>query len=1179
MQTGNPYIAGSPLRDPEGFFGRRDIIDWVSAELSNIHTNALVLYGQRRVGKTTILLQLRHSLSLDKYLPIYFDLQDQAKLRLGEVLGNLADAVGNLVELNEHRLENFDDEGKYFRSVFLPDLYRVLNKESRPVFLLDEFDVLDQGDEGSLENNVASRALFPLLRQVMDDDIRPAFVFVVGRRTEDLRVDFNQMFKTSLTKEVWVLDRLSAETLVRQAEVNETLMFTQQSIDRILQLSKNHAYLTQLVCQRLWQRAYVAKPAGIPTINVDDVTESIPDALEVGEQALIWLWNGLGPAEKIYAAVLAEISDEGKAISEDEVIKVLAEHAARARLRRREVELAPQDLITRHVLELTENREYVFAIELFRRWVKQKRSLKDVVDEIDKVDPLAQQLFELGQAYYKKREWSDAVRFFNDALRQNPSHFRANLLLGETFLAMGQTEDSVRQLEIACSLDSYESQYPLARALIALAKEKEKNNLDQDALSAAERALVISPNERLAQDIKNSILERQGDNAFKQGDLKAALFAFEKAKNAEKVKLVEREYKLKELQILEQEANSFTQKMEWKQAISIYEQLIEKAPDQRSKAVWQSGLARCKEEEKLESLFTLGLGALTSGDWEQAKKSLSEVVYIRPDYVKDSKSAVKLLEQAVSGRKPITVESIFQSNLFRVFGSVSLLIVVGYLVFITIQNTRIAETQNSTVASLALTETLLSSSISSTNTLEPTITPSQTITPTQVPVASILFQDNFESQNSGNWEGGPGTWIVKEDETGNYVYEGTGPDNYPQTWVGNQDWEDYAFESKIRIKKGTVFITIRSSGWYFYNVSINTNDISLARWNSSIGEYKVVRSTNYPIDLNEWYLVRVEVVKQQYKLYINNKLITTYTYEDDSPVVKGGIGYYIGGGDTIQVDNIRVWKLGEDTGLSPTSTPVPSTQSNKIFTPTAYSGSLPIEVADAKSVQMILVPAGNFTMGSVNGDADETPIHTVYLDAFYIDKYEVTNKLYKVCVDAGTCEPPKLESASTRSNYFGDSEFDNYPVVNIDWLMAKTYCEWRGAQLPTEAQWEKSARGIDGRTYPWGENIFNTYVNYKNNVGDTTPVGTYAKGKSIYGVYDMSGNVLEMVADWYSDVYYQNSPSINPLGPGAGTQRVARGGSWVTFFEYKVRSSYRAKIDLSYFSNDLGFRCVKDTIP
>ena len=136
-QTFNPYIAGTPLRDPQGFFGRQDILDWVSAELSNLHTNALVLYGQRRVGKTTILLQLRHSLSSTKFLPIYFDLQDQAKNRLGEVLANLADSMGSLVNLSEHKPQSFDDDGKYFRSVFLPHFYKVLDKESRPVFLLD----------------------------------------------------------------------------------------------------------------------------------------------------------------------------------------------------------------------------------------------------------------------------------------------------------------------------------------------------------------------------------------------------------------------------------------------------------------------------------------------------------------------------------------------------------------------------------------------------------------------------------------------------------------------------------------------------------------------------------------------------------------------------------------------------------------------------------------------------------------------------------------------------------------------------------------------------------------------------------------------------------------------------------------------------------------------------------
>src|SRR5690349_7053607 len=116
MTSGNPYIAGSPLRDRFGFFGRRDILDWVSAELSNVYTNALVIYGQRRVGKTTILLQLQHYLPSESFFPIYFDLQDQSKQRLGEMLADLADVIGTQINLSRHKSEDFDDEGRYFRS-------------------------------------------------------------------------------------------------------------------------------------------------------------------------------------------------------------------------------------------------------------------------------------------------------------------------------------------------------------------------------------------------------------------------------------------------------------------------------------------------------------------------------------------------------------------------------------------------------------------------------------------------------------------------------------------------------------------------------------------------------------------------------------------------------------------------------------------------------------------------------------------------------------------------------------------------------------------------------------------------------------------------------------------------------------------------------------------------------
>ncbi len=369
------------------------------------------------------------------------------------------------------------------------------------------------------------------------------------------------------------------------------------------------------------------------------------DALIAGEQAFVWLWNGLGPAEKIYATALATISKENEPITENQVVQVLDEHAAR--LRRREVEQAPQDLVTRHLLKFNDNREYIFAIEMFRRWVQHKCSMRAVVDEIDNLDPIAQQLFSVGQGFYRKHDWDEAERFFKEALKHNLNHFRANLYLGETLLSAERTEEAVHYFQIAYSLDKYEAQLPFARCLVTLAREKDTAGLDQEALKASEKALEVSSGEREAKELIKKILNKQGETAFKEGNLEAALIAFERAENKEKVNQVKEETQLRMLRNLELEAEGLIKQMAWKDATSLYEKLIKDAVDGNTKARWVSRLALCKEEEKLESLFASGLDSLARENWEQAKKIFAEVIYIRPDYQKNSKLAVKLLEQAI----------------------------------------------------------------------------------------------------------------------------------------------------------------------------------------------------------------------------------------------------------------------------------------------------------------------------------------------------------------------------------------------------------------------------------------------------------------------------------------------------------------------------------------------------
>ncbi len=186
----------------------------------------------------------------------------------------------------------------------------------------------------------------------------------------------------------------------------------------------------------------------------------------------------------------------------------------------------------------------------------------------------------------------------------------------------------------------------------------------------------------------------------------------------------------------------------------------------------------------------------------------------------------------------------------------------------------------------------------------------------------------------------------------------------------------------------------------------------------------------------------------------------------------------------------------------------------------------------------ILIPEGEFLMGCDRTNdhclQDEEPLHPVYLDAYEIDKFEITNREYRQCVDAQVCRPPLAFSSPHRPNYFYDSAFDYYPVMYVSWQDGQTYCGWRDMRLPTEAEWEKAARGpFDTRVWPWGNQSADCVrANNRIHCGRaTTKVGSFPAGASPYGVMDMSGNVFEWVQDFYDAAYYRSSPYKNPPGP------------------------------------------------
>ncbi len=297
-----------------------------------------------------------------------------------------------------------------------------------------------------------------------------------------------------------------------------------------------------------------------------------------------------------------------------------------------------------------------------------------------------------------------------------------------------------------------------------------------------------------------------------------------------------------------------------------------------------------------------------------------------------------------------------------------------------------------------------------------------------------------------------------------------------------------------------------------------------------------------------------------------------------------------------------------NTPIPATNTPVPPTNTPIPPSPTSTLGIGSSMVSDRDSMELVYVPAGEFLMGSIEGvgEDDEHPQHTVYLDAYWIDKTEVNNSQFAQFVDDTGYETTAEQEGC---GYINDGEewscvegadwqhvtgsgsdlqeLEDHPVVLVSWYDAEAYCEWADRRLPTEAEWEKAARGRDGQVYPWGDEFEGTRLNYcdtncvfswkdensDDRYGVTASVGSYPTGASPYGALDMAGNVWEWVADWYDGDYYGSSPERNPSGPETGQYRVLRGGSW---FDYQngVRSADRYHFTPGARHNGLGIRCA-----
>jgi tetratricopeptide (TPR) repeat protein len=514
----NPYIAGPPVSG-RNFYGRQDIFRFVQNTFASPQQNVVVLWGQRRMGKTSVLHELSSRLS-PEFHPIYFDLQDKAQQSLNEVLYDLAREIAGSLNLDSPPRADFLHDDDYFHERFLPQVYQSLGPK-RLLFTFDEFDVLDKPRE-ELAHDAAVRAFFPYLRRTLIHDKQLTFIFVVGRRLDELDELLQSTFKMAKTASISFLEEAEARLLIVEP-ASDILGYDAEAVGRILSITACHPYLTQLVCFELF--SYM-EAAGRTRVTAGDVEAVVDRAIAAGGAGLAWLWDGLPMAERFVLSAVAHAAREGRAATQDEVNRILKEY--RVPFSGRELTRAPDNLTKWGLLRRTAD-GYEFMVELLRRWIVREHSLEQARRALELTSPRAIQLYELASRAHQAGELDEAIRLYGRALATNPNHVPAQLGLAQALFEKGRIEEAIIEYKEAYRLNEV-----MARDGLIAAWQKRAESLEkEDRIGEADKQYkaildIASHDQRVMEWVANRWTTR-GRRYLAKDRYEEAIAEYEKA--------------------------------------------------------------------------------------------------------------------------------------------------------------------------------------------------------------------------------------------------------------------------------------------------------------------------------------------------------------------------------------------------------------------------------------------------------------------------------------------------------------------------------------------------------------------------------------------------------------------------------------------------------------------------
>ncbi|MFH0342193.1 MAG: tetratricopeptide repeat protein [Chromatiales bacterium] len=488
----NPYVIGVPLTGEAGFYGRRDVFQFIKETLDTRQQNVVVLYGQRRVGKTSILHQSMQQLANEGVLlPVYFDLQGKGRQSLAQVLFQLSREIGRELDIENDVPTTFDEDGRFFADQFLPQLATYLGTQRRVLLLFDEFDVL--GDEvmasgaGAEPQAMASEALFPYLQDLIMHQDRLAFLFVVGRRIDELPTHFSAIFKQAAYRRIGLLKPEDARALIVEP-TRGVINFTGEAIDAILELTSGHPYFTQLICFEIY--SYL-RNKNQRKVSQSDIAGLVDQAIETGHGALNWFWDGLPRAERFILSAIAHVSDAQGVAAKPSIQQILEKH--RVVLTGLELQDAPERLVEWEILNRRGTEAYRFTVELVRRWMLKLHPLESARRDVDYISKRAVQLHAVAREAHTAGMLEDARDDYRKALTANPNHSGAQLGLAQVLFELGEIEAAVEAFQTAYAIDEMSGRDGLVRARTTLGERYEQEGRQADALVEYHRALQYAP--------------------------------------------------------------------------------------------------------------------------------------------------------------------------------------------------------------------------------------------------------------------------------------------------------------------------------------------------------------------------------------------------------------------------------------------------------------------------------------------------------------------------------------------------------------------------------------------------------------------------------------------------------------------------------------------------------------